>query len=281
VAGFYQKEEEWREGGRAEDDLEEEDYIVPTLHVGARSPFSVGREGGREGERERRKLCAYVRHSHPPSFPASPQVTEIYLEDLRGFCPFLQNDLSLSTFVDTLVRRGGGAFGAKPALDEKMMTICVKMLASLVAPGEVALVFVAGTSRPLSLPLFLYLRTFKLTTIPPSLPPSFPPLPLGMADIEDLHTLFSDLLPAHQSARLDIVPFHSLISAEETVRYAPPSSLRPSLAILLVSSKMTDTHASCFLTFSSLPPSLPPFLPPCLFLRTRCSRSRLTDLRLS
>jgi len=62
-----------------------------------------------------------------------------------------------------------------------MMAICVKLLAALVSPGEVALVFVAG-----------------------------------MADIEDLHTLFCDLLPASQSARLDILPFHSLLSAEET-----------------------------------------------------------------
>ena len=55
MAGFYQKEEEWREGGRAEDDLEEEDRVVPSLHVGARSPYTVGREGGREGRRERER----------------------------------------------------------------------------------------------------------------------------------------------------------------------------------------------------------------------------------
>ncbi len=74
-----------------------------------------------------------------------PQVTEIYLEDLRDFCPFLQKDLHLSTYVDTLSRRGGGALSAKPALEDKMMEVCVKTLAALVAPGEVALVFVAGT----------------------------------------------------------------------------------------------------------------------------------------
>jgi len=123
------------------------------------------------------------------------------------------------------------------------MTICVKMLASLVAPGEVALVFVAG-----------------------------------MADIEDLHTLFSDLLPAHQSAMLDIVPFHSLISAEETDKVFEVSPDRPKiiLATNIAEASLTIKDVKFVVDFGvskvrtclrsvlpshPLPPSLPPSLP--------------------
>ncbi|EWM20730.1 atp-dependent rna helicase a [Nannochloropsis gaditana] len=162
-AGFYEKEEEWREGGKEEDDDEEKDEEVPTLHVGAKSPFSV---------------------------------TEVYLEDLRGFCAFLEADLALSCFVDSMVKRGESMAGSKPALEEKMMTIAVKLLSSLVAPGQVALVFVAG-----------------------------------MADIEDLHTHFSDLLPPHKLASLEILPFHSLISVEETDKVFEPSPTRSKIII--------------------------------------------------
>lgn len=37
-AGFYRREEQRQQ----EDDVEEEDALVPTLHVGARSPYTVG-----------------------------------------------------------------------------------------------------------------------------------------------------------------------------------------------------------------------------------------------
>lgn len=37
-AGFYRREEQRQQ----EDDMEEEDALVPTLHVGARSPYTVG-----------------------------------------------------------------------------------------------------------------------------------------------------------------------------------------------------------------------------------------------
>ncbi|EKU20450.1 deah (asp-glu-ala-his) box polypeptide 9, partial [Nannochloropsis gaditana CCMP526] len=214
-AGFYEKEEEWREGGKEEDDDEEKDEEVPTLHVGAKSPFSVGRrEGGREGRREGGSEGALAQPTSPrrswsdtrpprhflPSllllFLPPLKVTEVYLEDLRGFCAFLEADLALSCFVDSMVKRGESMAGSKPALEEKMMTIAVKLLSSLVAPGQVALVFVAG-----------------------------------MADIEDLHTHFSDLLPPHKLASLEILPFHSLISVEETDKVFEPSPTRSKIII--------------------------------------------------
>lgn len=52
--------------------------------------------------------------AHPATFPPSLlllflpplKVTEVYLEDLRGFCAFLEADLALSCFVDSMVKRG-------------------------------------------------------------------------------------------------------------------------------------------------------------------------------
>jgi HrpA-like RNA helicase len=70
--------------------------------------------------------------------------------------------------------------GSKPALDDRLMAVCVKVLSTVMRRGEAALVFVAG-----------------------------------FADIEDLHALFAEL-PAH--CAVEAFPFHSLISPEEQVR---------------------------------------------------------------
>jgi hypothetical protein len=155
--------------------------------------------------------------------PPKKQVTEVYLEDIRTFCPLLRTDLRLSAFLDTAAKKGGvggamyvpaclrlGLFvcvlpqsflscihisfppfsfliknqlttrgGGKPALDDRLMAVCVKTLSTVMKRGEAALVFVAG-----------------------------------FADIEDLHALFAEL-PAH--CAVEAVPFHSLISPEEQV----------------------------------------------------------------
>lgn len=58
-----------------------------------------------------------------------------------------------------------------------------------------------------------------------------------MADIEDLHTLFTDLLPAHQTARFSILPFHSLISHEEQEKVFEPT---PTLAKVILATNIAE-----------------------------------------
>jgi hypothetical protein len=50
----------------------------------------------------------------------------VYLEELRDFCPPLRSDLPLSTWIDSMSRRG--AQHNKPGLDDKMMAVrtCVR-----------------------------------------------------------------------------------------------------------------------------------------------------------
>ena len=49
--------------------------------------------------------------THTHTHTTTHQVTEVYLEDVRAFCPLLRTDLRLSSFLDSAAKKSGAGGG--------------------------------------------------------------------------------------------------------------------------------------------------------------------------